>query len=142
MLREMKIADYAEMIDLWTETEGVGVRDSDSKEGTEFYLARNPGLSFVFEQHGKVVGTIMADHDGRRGYVQHLVVSADARGRGIGRLLVTKCISALKDAGILKSHIHVFQSNESGQQFWRYLGWKERTDLKTFSFINSENENV
>ena len=142
MIREMKKSDYPQVIELWVETEGVGVRHSDSEEGIAFYLDRNPGLSFVFESNKKIVGTIMSGHDGRRGYVQHLMVSPEKRGGGIGTLLVNTCIDALKAASILKSHIHVFQSNEIGQEFWKRLGWSERADLKTFSFINSKNSNI
>ena len=138
----MQKTDYDQIIVLWTEADGLGVRDSDPVEGISRYLDRNPGLSFVFEKDSKIVGTIMSGHDGRRGYIQHLVVSPSERNSGIGRKLVEKCINALKEVGILKSHIHVFQTNESGQQFWKHLGWVERTDLKSFSFINSENQNV
>lgn len=70
------------------------------------------------------------------------MVSPEKRGGGIGTLLVNTCIDALKAASILKSHIHVFQSNEIGQEFWKRLGWSERADLKTFSFINSQNSNI
>jgi ribosomal protein S18 acetylase RimI-like enzyme len=90
----------------------------------------------------KIVGTIMAGHDGRRGSIQHLVVSPTAQGLGIAKTLVNQSLTALKDVGVLKSHIHVFSSNVTGQEFWTHIGWTERKDLKTFSFINSDNSNV
>ncbi|WP_251048423.1 hypothetical protein [Halomonas sp. ISL-56] len=64
--RTMTIKDYEAAIALWGESEGVRLRDADSREGIEKYLLRNPGLSFVAEVEkgveGKLVGTIMAGH--------------------------------------------------------------------------------
>ncbi|EMF7362045.1 GNAT family N-acetyltransferase, partial [Vibrio vulnificus] len=48
-IREMEIADYDEVIALWVQTEGMSIRDADSKESIAIYLKRNPELSFVAE---------------------------------------------------------------------------------------------
>lgn len=142
LYRIMEISDYDNVIALWEKSQGVQLRDADSKEGISKYLKRNPGLSFVCENDGNIIGTIMSGHDGKRGYVQHLAVDESVRNSGVGGALVTHCLDALKKEGILKSHIHVLSSNEYAQSFWRNRGWKERTDLKVYSYINSNNENT
>ena len=48
-IREMAISDYDSVIALWCQTEGMSIRDADSKESIGNYLDRNPGLSFVAE---------------------------------------------------------------------------------------------
>jgi ribosomal protein S18 acetylase RimI-like enzyme len=139
--RNMEIADYAAVFALWQSCEGVGLRDADSSDGIEKYLLRNPGLSFIAERSDRVVGSIMAGHDGKRGYIQHLAVSPGLRNSGIGARLVELCLSALKSEGILKTHIHVFADNKLARDFWLNRGCSERSDIVLFSYINATEGN-
>ena len=141
-IREMKIADYESVIALMKNTPGVTFRDADSREATARYLDRNPGLSFVAEQNGTVVGCVMCGHDGRRGYLQHLIVSPKQRGKGIAQKMVSLCIERLESLGIVKAHIDVLITNETAIQYWIKRGWKKREDIYRFSFINSTNNNA
>jgi ribosomal protein S18 acetylase RimI-like enzyme len=141
-IREMKIADYESVIALMKNTPGVTFRDADSREATARYLDRNPGLSFVAEQNGTVVGCVMCGHDGRRGYLQHLIVSPEQRGKGIAQKMVSLCIERLESLGIVKAHIDVLITNETAIQYWIKRGWKKREDIYRFSFINSTNNNA
>ncbi|NAO95265.1 GNAT family N-acetyltransferase [Halomonas sp. MG34] len=140
--RTMTINDYEAAIVLWSESEGVRLRDADSREGIEKYLLRNPGLSFVAEVEGELVGTIMAGHDGKRGYVQHLSVANSHRRLGIATRLVSLCMEALKREGILKSHLMILPENEDAQKFWANQGWAYRSDILLYSFVNGDNHNV
>lgn len=140
--RTMTIDDYDATIALWSESEGVRLRDADSRAGIEKYLRRNPGLSFVAEEEGRLVGTIMAGHDGKRGYVQHLSVANSHRRKGIATQLVSLCLEALKHEGILKSHLMILPENETAKQFWASQGWACRSDIQLYSFVNGDNPNV
>lgn len=140
--RTMTINDYDAAIALWSESEGVRLRDADSREGIEKYLLRNPGLSFVAEVGGQLVGTIMAGHDGKRGYVQHLSVADSHRRYGIATQLVNRCLEALKNEGILKSHLMILPENEAAKKFWIKQGWACRADILLYSFVNGDNHNV
>ncbi len=64
-IRAMTITDYDVVVELMKRTPGVTVRDADSHDSTARYLQRNPGLSFVCEIDGQLVGCIMSGHDGR-----------------------------------------------------------------------------
>jgi len=140
--RTMTINDYDAAIALWSESEGVRIRDADSRQGIEKYLLRNPGLSFVAEVEGDLVGTIMAGHDGKRGYVQHLSVADSHRRLGIATRLVSLCLEALKNEGIQKSHLMILPENEAAQTFWASQGWAYRSDILLYSFVNGDNQNV
>jgi len=140
--RNMRIADYQAVVELWQACEGLSIRDADSRAGVERYLARNPGLSFVAELEARIVGSIMAGHDGKRGYIQHLAVAEQARHRGIASRLVASCVDALKAEGIEKSHVHVLKHNRDGNAYWSRLGWRQRTEVVMYSFINGDNENA
>ena len=135
----MTLADYESVIQLVQATPGVSFRDADSREATARYLERNPGLSFVAEHGGKVVGCIMCGHDGRRGYLQHLVVHMEHRRTGIANALVGRCLVELERLGIFKSHIDVFKTNALAQAYWESQGWKLRTDIHRYSLVSNGN---
>ena len=138
----MRIGDYEEIVLLWEKTDGIQMRDADSKEGILKYLNRNPGLNFVALSDGVIIGTIMAGHDGKRGYIQHLSVSELQRNKGTGTALVETCLAALKMQGIEKSHIHILSNNDAAKQFWVNRGWFARPDIQTYSYINGANKNT
>jgi len=132
-IREMKISDYDQMFDLWKNCEGIGLSRADSFEGMQRFLDRNPGLSFVATDNGKIVATILAGHDGRRGYLHHVAVNESYRRRGIGEALVEKSLKELHALGIQKCHLFVVEKNEAALRFWRITGWVEREELVMFS---------
>lgn len=128
------IGQYHEVFALWQRTEGVGLSDADSKESIHRYLERNPGMSFVAcTTSGKVIGAILAGHDGRRGYIHHLSIHNDFRRQGIASQLVSTCRQELQKIGIQKCHIFIYNYNASGIEFWKSVGWIHRSDLSIMS---------
>lgn len=140
-IAEMKISNYEYIFKLWTSTPGMGLRNlDDSKEGIDKFLRRNPTTNFIAEEDGKIVGSILCGHDGRRGYIYHTAVDMRYRGKGIGKKLVNSVINALKREGINKAALVVFTNNEVGNGFWRSMGWEKREDLNYYNLsINKEN---
>ena len=129
-VRAFRIADYDAVTALWRRTEGVGLNECDTRRAIAAYLRRNPRLSFVAEQDGRIVGAVLCGHDGRRGYLHHLAVAKRHRQRGIGRRLVNACLAKLRQAGISKCNIFIFANNAAGMKFWVHTGWKLRTELR------------
>src|SRR5687767_2585840 len=113
----MNIMDYQDIIKLWEESEGMTLREADSKENIEMYLKRNMKLSYVALINNQIIGAVLAGTDGRRGYLQHLAVDKKYRCKGIGRSLVSKVIHSLSEIGISKTHLFVNNSNINAQQF-------------------------
>ena len=142
LVRPMTIVDYDDVIDLLQQTEGVTFRVADSRESTQRYLLRNPGLSFVASESNALVGCIMSGHDGRRGYLQHLAVLPTHRKRGIAFSLVECCLAELAKLGLFKSHVDVLHTNTLAQRFWEARGWQFRTDIRRYSFVRSEDANA
>jgi len=141
-VRPMRIDDYDAVMALMKQTPGISMRDADSRDATVRYLTRNPDLSFVAEAEGACVGCVMAGHDGRRGYMQHLVVLPTHRRRGIASALVERCLAALEVVGIQKTHIDVLKTNTDGTAYWQRQGWTMRTDIDRYSFIRNGSANA
>ncbi len=132
-IRSLAPADYAGARSLWEATDGVGLSSADGEHAIFAFLVRNPGLSFVAEDNGNIVGTILVGHDGRRGLIHHLAVSTSHRRQGIGKHLLDAGIAALAEAGIEKCHLFVFEDNVKGRAFWEAVGANRRGELVLYS---------
>ncbi|KAF1032869.1 MAG: Acetyltransferase YpeA [Pseudomonas sp.] len=141
-LRVMTPADYDAVLTLMQNTPGISLRDADSREATVRYLERNPGLSFIAEADGVPCACAMCGHDGRRGYVQHVLVLPAYRRQGLARALVERCLAGLEQQGIRKCHLDVLKTNDSAARYWAGQGWTLRTDIDRFSFTRPGDENA
>jgi len=128
-LRTMTPADYGEVIALWRACEGIGLTEADTPDAIGAYLERNPGMSFVAEAGGRIVGAVLGGHDGRRGYLHHLAVQPAWRRRGLGRALTDAVLARLRAAGMGKCNLFLYGTNETGRAFWTKHGWDSRGDL-------------
>ena len=134
-VRPMTMEDYDHVIELWRNTDGIVLSDTDEREPMERFLNRNPELSLVAEHGDEVIGAVLGSHDGRRGYLHHLAVRADFRRRGIGSALVQRCADLLSREAIVKCNVFILESNEEGIAFWEHngfsllphFGWMQRS---------------
>ena len=129
-IRMMTIEDYDAVYALWMSCRNMGFNDKDdSREGIGKYLKRNPSTSFVALEDGRIVGVILAGHDGRRGFIHHMAVAEAYRKRGIATALLDRSLSALREEGINKTALLVFRRNEAGNGFWEASGFTAREDV-------------
>ena len=141
MVRIMCPEDYEDVFTLWKKIKGFAIRSmDDSKEGVTRFLTRNPNTSVVKVLDGRIVGSILCGHDGRRGCFYHVCVDPDYRMRGIGKEMVGFALEALAQEGIGKVNLIAFTDNITGNAFWKELGWTKREDLNYYDYIlNTEN---
>ena len=141
MIRTMTMEDYDSVRKLWMSITGFGIRSiDDSREGVERFLRRNPATSVVAVEDGKVVGSILCGHDGRRGCFYHVCVHKDYRQRGIGKAMAVSAMEALRKEEINKVSLIAVKKNEVGNSFWKGVGWTFREDLNYYDFtLNEEN---
>ena len=140
-IRTMTIDDYDGVYALWMTIKGFAIRSiDDSRVGVERFLKRNPTTSVVAIEDGKVVGSILCGHDGRRGCLYHVCVHRDYRMKGIGKAMVVFAMNALKEEQISKVSLIAFTQNDIGNAFWNCIGWTQRLDLNYYDFVlNKEN---
>ncbi len=129
-IRKMVVDDYDSVYSLWLNTPGMGLNDiDDSREGISKYLLRNPNTCFVAEDENEIIGVILSGHDGRRGVIHHTAVSQEHQRQSVGGKLLDNAIEALKNEGINKVLLVVFEKNEKGNMFWEKQGFTKRNDL-------------
>ncbi len=135
-IRSMMIDDYDGVYALWMSIKGFALRSlDDSREGVERFLKRNPGNSVVAIEDGKIVGSILCGHDGRRGCLYHVCVHEAYRMRGIGKSMVVYCMKELEKEQISKVSLIAFTVNDIGNAFWKEIGWTRREDLNYYDFV-------
>lgn len=127
ILRPMEERDLIDARELWAQADGVELAEGDEVDQLSSYLRRNPETSFVACEGDRLVGAVLAGHDGRRGFLYHLVVASEARGKGIGKALAQRSLLALKAAGVVRVLILVSRDNTSGREFWSKQGWESMT---------------
>lgn len=139
MIRTMTAEDYQNVHDLWMTIKGFGIRSvDDSREGIENFIKRNPTTSVVAVEDGKIVGSILCGHDGRRGCFYHVCVAEQYRRRGIGKAMAVHAMNALKEEHINKVSLIAFSKNDIGNAFWNSIGWTKREDLNYYDFTLNE----
>ena len=135
-IRPMTVDDYDEVFAMWQITSKRALSKADERDQIARYLKRNEGMSQVAVIDGKIVGTVLAGHDGRRGFIHHMAVLPQYRRRHIGHQLAERAIACIAADGIDKTHIFCYQNNETGQDFWRDFGCEKRDDVYVFSYNN------
>ncbi len=134
MIRFFTEGDYDEVYKMWKDSPGVGLRSmDDSREGITRFIRRNPTTSFVAVENGRIIGSALGGHDGRRGYLYHVCVEESHRQKSIGRQLIQYVVEAMKAEKINRVALFCLKDNGLGNGFWSSLGWTERTDLNCFA---------
>jgi len=138
-VRAMTPDDLPGAIDLWANTESVGLSEGDDLPGLTRYLQRSPGCSAVStDGEGRIIGAVIAGHDGRRGWLYHLAVEASHRGRGCARRMVEHAVTALRKEGIGRCSLFVYDWCEPALAFWQNLGAEPRTELKLLQIMTAD----
>lgn len=119
-IRFITIKDYPKLIEFWRIN--YLLTPLDDFERVKLFLEKNPNLSFLAEEKGEIVGTILGSFDGRRGSVQKLVVNKEQRGKGIGKELVLHAVKRLQDAGAMDIR---FNTAEELVPFYEKCGFKK-----------------
>lgn len=98
-IRTIALKDYDKLIQFWEAH--YFIRGIDSLKYFKLFLEKNPNLSIFAEENGEIVGTALGSFDGRRGYIQKLVVHKNYRRKGIGQQLIKRAVKKLQAAGAL-----------------------------------------
>ena len=134
--------DYPKLIKLWEASGNIDVRQTDTPDVLGRFLRRNPICSYGAYAGSRLVGAILAGHDGWRGYLYHMAVKPDYREKGIGTRLVSAAVSAIQLDDIQKIHCLVKSDNLIAQQFWEACGFELRDELFDYSLRQNPTQSI
>jgi ribosomal protein S18 acetylase RimI-like enzyme len=123
-LRDFQPADGGPLRALWTAAGFRLIGDDDA--GLARFAARNPGLLWVAEEDGRIVGSAMGGWDGRRGWLYHVAVAPSHRRTGLATRLVTGVEGRLRELGCPRALVSVEAANDTALAFWLARGYELR----------------
>lgn len=120
--RKLEKSDLENVLQFWGKHYKVSKRDT--VERLETFLGKNEGFSTIaLDDTGTIYGTVLASYDGRKGYIQKMVIRNDTRGKGYGQELLHKTIRKLKDKGVLDIRV---SCNEKTAPFYEKCGFSRK----------------
>jgi ribosomal protein S18 acetylase RimI-like enzyme len=134
--REFRAGDYDRIMELWA-AGGLPLKPAgrDSRENIVRQVERPNVLFLVAEEGegGRVVGTVLATHDGRKGWINRLAVDAVLRRRGLGARLVREAESWLGSQGMDILACLIEDDNAVSMAVFEKLGYKKHPEIVYFA---------
>jgi ribosomal protein S18 acetylase RimI-like enzyme len=114
--------DIAGVVALWQVS---GLTRPWNDPAADIALARKNSNATVLigRDNGALVATVLAGHDGHRGWVYYLAVSPDHRHKGYGRVMMDAAERWLRERGIEKLQLMVRPDNSGVKDFYQTLGY-------------------
>ena len=135
-IREFCIEDYDRVMELWAEG-GLPLKPQgrDSRENIARQVKRPNVLFLVAEERDgdRVIGTVMATYDGRKGWINRLAVDAALRKRGIGARLVREAERRLEALGMDILACLIEDDNAVSMAVFEKLGYKKHPEIIYFA---------
>jgi N-acetylglutamate synthase len=128
--------DYDRVMELWA-AGGLPLkpRGRDSRQS----IARQVGLPNVCflvaraGEGGRIVGTVLATHDGRKGWINRLAVDESLRRQGIGARLVAAAEDWLGAEGLDILACLIEEDNAVSMAVFETLGYKKHPEIIYFA---------
>ncbi len=134
VVRPFKPEDYDAVIALWQEGRlPVKPDGRDSREAILDQVGQPQVIFLVAEQDGRVVGTVLATHDGRKGWINRLAVDSRLRRQGIGRRLVLEAERHLAALGLRIFACLIEDGNAVSMDVFGRLGYKKHPEIIYFA---------
>jgi len=136
MIRGFRIEDYDRVMEIWAEG-GLPLKPKgrDSRENIARQIEMPNVLFLVAEEGegGRVVATVLATHDGRKGWINRLAVDAALRKRGIGARLVREAERRLEALGMDILACLIEDDNAVSMEVFEKLGYKKHPEIIYFA---------
>jgi ribosomal protein S18 acetylase RimI-like enzyme len=133
-LRKMTLQDYEMIIRLWKQG-NIPYRPQgrDSRKNIKEQL-RQPNCYFLVAEIDKtIIGAIVGTHDGRKGWINRLVVEPSYQKKGIAKRLVEGVEHHFASLGIDIVACLIEEWNTTSMQVFEQLGYTKHADILYFS---------
>lgn len=133
-IREITPQDYDAMISVWEKSElPFKPRGRDSRENIEKQMNDDHVLFLgAFEEKG-LVGVVIVNHEGRKGWINRLAVLPSLQREGIASQLVKRGERWLEEEGIKIWAVLIEDYNDISKKLFRKLGYTFHDDIYYYS---------
>ena len=122
--RTATLDDISALTTLWQET-GIYRPYNPPEWDVRFALESKEATLFVWEDNSdNIIGSVMAGHDGHRGWIYYMAVTPPLQKSGLGRKLMVTGEDWLRDQGVWRMQLMVRADNHAMQDFYRHLGYR------------------
>jgi ribosomal protein S18 acetylase RimI-like enzyme len=134
-------SDYDALIDLWTAA-GLPFKPQ-GRDSREAFAAQNVGgTQFpigIKTEEGQLIASVLATHDGRKGWINRLAVHPDYRRQGLGTQLIEAAENQLHQCGIDVIAALIEEDNTTSLETFMAAGYSEHYGLHYVSKRRTEN---
>lgn len=133
-IRDLTREDYDELVSLW-ERGGLPYRPNgrDARERIARELKGDSAIFLAAESGGRLVGAVLGTHDGRKGWINRLVVAPERRREGIAAALVEAVTERLAARGIGIVTCLIEDWNATSAAFFESIGFVRHEDITYYS---------
>lgn len=134
MIRKFRIEDYDRIIKLWEKCRlPLKPEGRDGREEISRQIQLDQVIFLVAEVEAGLVGTILATHDGRKGWINRLAVDPAFRGQGLAKNLVRQAERELEKAGLQMFAALIEEDNLPSIKLFEKLGYSFHPEIKYFT---------
>ena len=137
-IRPMRVGDFAEVYELGLESYDVLDKPYNywSIREVADHLEGNPGVCFVAEADGKVVGFALGDETFEliedTGHLEWIAVAPEWRRRGVAVRLIERAVEAFRAAGRKRVVADIASGNEASRAMAARTGFTEGISVTYF----------
>jgi ribosomal protein S18 acetylase RimI-like enzyme len=111
---------------------------NDPGADIDLALATEAATVLVARVGGRLVGAMIAGHDGHRGAIYYLGVDPDSRRGGVGRALVRAAEAWCRSRGVPKVNLLVRNENQAVLAFYAALGYRPTDCVSLYHTLDPE----
>lgn len=127
IIRPAVTADVDAILTFWRAS-AEDTNRSDTREGVQALLARDPAALLLAEDPGGIAGSLIAGWDGWRYHLYRLAVRQDRRRQGLGTALLDAAEKRFAALGARRVDAMVLADNDLGQQTWVASGYESQPE--------------
>jgi ribosomal protein S18 acetylase RimI-like enzyme len=134
VIRPFQIGDYDSVISLWEHANlPFKPKGRDRRESIEQEITKDTALFYVAEYQNRIIGSIFATQDGRKGWINRLAIEPRYQREGIGGLLISEIEKKFDQQGILIVCCLIEDWNKGSLHFFEHKGYQRHNDIIYFS---------
>lgn len=127
-------ANVEQLVALWKEC-GLTRAWNDPYRNIQFARSGCTSTVPAGEQDGKIVASVMVGHDGHRGGLYYLAVSAVLQARGLGKAMYAQAVSWFGQLCVWRINLMVRAEDKGVVGFYESLGYEVNRVLSLGKYI-------